>query len=105
MDNYSSDQERTAAFARALGHPARIAIVEHLAQTRACVCGDIVDVLPLAQASVSQHLKTLKSAGLVKGEVEGTSVCYCLDERGWQDAQRLLGRLASTAVECCGSAR
>ena len=65
--------------AKALSHPARLAIVEHLAALETCVCGDLVDALPLAQATVSQHLKVLKSAGLVKGEVDGPRSCYCLD--------------------------
>lgn len=65
--------------AKALSHPARLAIVEHLAARETCVCGDLVDALPLAQATVSQHLKVLKTAGLVKGEVDGPRSCYCLD--------------------------
>ncbi len=71
-----------AAFARickALGHPARIRIVEHLKSINQCICGEIVQILPLAQSTVSQHLKVLKAAGLVKGEVEGPRTCYCLD--------------------------
>ncbi|TGL17562.1 ArsR family transcriptional regulator [Leptospira levettii] len=68
-----------ASFAKLLSHPARIAILEVLAKRRTCVCGEIVDVLPLAQSTVSQHLKELKEGGLVKGEVEGTSSCYCIN--------------------------
>lgn len=78
--------------AKALSHPARLAIIEHLAARDTCLCGDLVDVLPLAQATVSQHLKVLKSAGLVKGEVDGPRSCYCLD----RDAlARLQGALQS----------
>ncbi|MEX2528271.1 MAG: metalloregulator ArsR/SmtB family transcription factor [Gemmatimonadota bacterium] len=65
--------------AKALSHPARLAIIEHLAARETCVCGDLVDALPLAQATVSQHLKVLKAAGLVKGEVNGPRSCYCVD--------------------------
>lgn len=65
--------------AKALSHPARLAIVEHLAGRDTCLCGDLVDVLPLAQATVSQHLKVLKDAGLVRGEVDGPRSCYCID--------------------------
>ena len=65
--------------AKALSHPARLAIIEHLAARDTCLCGDLVDALPLAQATVSQHLKVLKAAGLVKGEVDGPRSCYCLD--------------------------
>jgi ArsR family transcriptional regulator len=68
-----------AALARALGHPARVQILRLLARREGCVCGDIVDVLPLAQSTVSQHLKVLKEAGLVRGEVDGPRVCYCIE--------------------------
>ncbi|MGV3665817.1 MAG: ArsR/SmtB family transcription factor [Leptospira bouyouniensis] len=68
-----------ATFAKLLSHPARIAILEVLAKRQTCVCGEIVEVLPLAQSTVSQHLKELKEGGLVKGSVEGTSSCYCID--------------------------
>lgn len=68
-----------AELAKALGHPARLAILEHLAARNVCLCGDLVDSLPLAQATVSQHLKVLKAAGLVKGEVDGPRSCYCID--------------------------
>ena len=68
-----------ATQAKALSHPARLAILQTLAQRGTCVCGEVVDVLPLAQATVSQHLRTLRDAGLVRGEVEGPCTCYCLD--------------------------
>ncbi len=69
-----------ARLAKALGHPARVAIVRLLLRRQTCVCGEIVDELPLAQSTVSQHLKQLKDAGLIRGEVDGPRVCYCLDE-------------------------
>ena len=78
---FTESQNKTALLLKALAHPARVAIVEHLLKTRTCVCGDIVSELPLAQATVSQHLKELKNAGIIKGTVEGNAVCYCLDER------------------------
>jgi len=71
--------EQLAALARALAHPARVAIVRYLATTGTCVCGQIVSVLPLAQATVSQHLKVLKEAGLIQGEVDGPRTCYCVN--------------------------
>ena len=77
--HFSATQNKLATLAKALGHPARVAILEYLLKKNACVCGDIVKELPLAQATVSQHLKELKSAGIIKGEIEGTSVCYCID--------------------------
>lgn len=86
----------TAAFARickALGHPARVQIVEHLKAIDNCICGDIVEILPLAQSTVSQHLKVLKSAGLVKGEVEGPRTCYCLDREILDRFKRTAGSI------------
>lgn len=77
---FEDKQIKTAEFAKALGHPARIAILEILAQKDTCICGDITDQLPLAQSTVSQHLKALKSAGIIKGEIDGVRTCYCLDE-------------------------
>jgi len=73
------DTESFALLCKALGHPARVKIVKHLRETDRCICGKIVEILPLAQSTVSQHLKCLKQAGLVKGEVEGLNICYCLD--------------------------
>ncbi|MEZ4686241.1 MAG: metalloregulator ArsR/SmtB family transcription factor [Bacteroidia bacterium] len=78
-EKFTEDQNRLARLAKALGHPARVAILELLSTKGACVCGSIVDELPLSQATVSQHLKAMKEAGLIRGEVEGTNVCYCLD--------------------------
>jgi ArsR family transcriptional regulator, arsenate/arsenite/antimonite-responsive transcriptional repressor len=73
--------EELAALARAIGHPARVQILRILVRKTACVCGDIVDELPLAQSTVSQHLKVLKEAGLIRGEVDGPRVCYCIEPR------------------------
>ncbi len=73
--------EELAALAKALGHPARVRILRILSHRTTCVCGDIVDELPLAQSTVSQHLKILKQAGLIRGEVDGPRVCYCIDPR------------------------
>jgi len=78
--HFNEQQNSLANMAKALGHPARVAIVEFLLQQKECVCGDIVSELPLAQATVSQHLKELKTAGIIKGSIEGNSICYCLNE-------------------------
>jgi arsenite methyltransferase len=78
-----------AKYAKALAHPARIAILNLLKARNACICGDIVDELPLAQSTVSQHLKELKSVGLIKGDIEGTKVCYCIDDQKWEQVQAL----------------
>ncbi|MBE7514997.1 MAG: winged helix-turn-helix transcriptional regulator [Chloracidobacterium sp.] len=80
-EHFSKRQNDIATLAKALGHPARVAIVEYLLDVDQCICGDIVDHLPLAQATVSQHLKALKEAGVIRGSIEGNAICYCLDER------------------------
>ncbi|WP_066834822.1 ArsR/SmtB family transcription factor [Rufibacter ruber] len=104
-DNFTQEQNRLAALAKALAHPARVAILQELLKRQACICGDLVEVVPLAQATVSQHLKELKKAGLIQGTVEGTSVCYCIDPRAWQQAkavfQQLFGQEVETPGNCC----
>jgi ArsR family transcriptional regulator, arsenate/arsenite/antimonite-responsive transcriptional repressor len=89
-DHFSEEQNRLANQMKALGHPARIAIMEYLIEVDTCICGDIVNVLPLAQPTVSQHLKELKNAGLIKGSIEGTSICYCVDKDAIAELQRYL---------------
>lgn len=80
-DQFPDEQVRTAQMAKALSHPARIAIIEHLLQSPSCICNDLVEILPLAQPTVSQHLKELKQAGWIKGSIEGHAICYCVDEK------------------------
>ena len=79
-EHFTDKQNQIAVMMKSLGHPARIAIMEYLMKVDTCICGDIVNVLPLAQPTVSQHLKELKNAGLIKGNVEGNAICYCIDE-------------------------
>src|SRR3954451_1545708 len=86
-EEFSVKDNRIASYAKALSHPARIAILKVLIQRQACICGDIVDELPLSQSTVSQHLKELKDAGIIKGDIEGAKVCYCIDEKEWKTAQ------------------
>lgn len=88
---FDRKQIRTAELAKALGHPARIAILEILAKRNTCICGDITDELPLAQSTVSQHLKALKDAGLIKGEINGVRTCYCIKEENVNEMKDLLG--------------
>lgn len=76
---FSDSQNELANLYKALGHPARIAIIEYLLKSKTCICSDIVNELPLAQPTISQHLKELKAVGIIKGTIEGTTVCYCLD--------------------------
>jgi ArsR family transcriptional regulator, arsenate/arsenite/antimonite-responsive transcriptional repressor len=80
-EHFTDKQNNIAILTKALGHPARIAIIEYLLTVDTCICGDIVNELPLAQPTVSQHLKELKNAGLIKGSIEGNSICYCIDEK------------------------
>lgn len=82
-DLFTKKQNEIAAMAKAMAHPARIAILQELLKTDACICGDLVEELGLAQATISQHLKELKKVGLVQGTIEGTSVCYCIDPKVW----------------------
>lgn len=103
--DYSLKEITLAKYAKALSHPARVAILNVLIKRQACVCGDIVDELPLSQSTVSQHLKELKEAGLIKGDIEGTSVCYCIDEKEWEKVKSQLGDFLDSAVKanvkCC----
>lgn len=98
---FTEEQNRLAQFAKAFGHPARIAIIQHLLKVNACVCGDLVDELPLSQSTVSQHLKELKKAGIIKGNIEGTSVCYCLDNKVWKDGLGMLTNFFKQIKSCC----
>ncbi len=92
-DYYSDTQNEIAILAKALGHPARIAIIEYILKANTCICGDIVNELSLAQPTISQHLKELKNAGLIKGSVEGTSICYCVDEKGFEKIRKFFERI------------
>lgn len=102
--HYTDQQNDIATYAKALGHPARVAILEFLIKQNSCICGDIVDELPLAQPTVSQHLKELKQAGLIKGNVEGNSVCYCIDEKTLGKLMNYLNQWMSSInkqIKCC----
>ena len=83
-DLFSRKQNEMANMAKAIAHPARIAILQQLVKTNACICGDLVDELGLAQPTISQHLKELKLAGIIQGAVDGTNVCYCIDTKVWK---------------------
>ena len=87
--------------AKALAHPARIAILEHLLRKGTCVCGDIVDELPLSQSTVSQHLKAMKEAGLIRGDIEGTFTCYCLDAQTCSELRETIAKLFEKLPRCC----
>lgn len=89
--NYLSETEEMAAFAKALGHPTRIKIVHYLAEQSCCYTGDLCDVIPLAQSTISQHLKELKTSGLIKGTVNPPKIKYCIDQENWKKAKGLFG--------------
>jgi ArsR family transcriptional regulator len=103
--DYTVRELNLARFSKALSHPARIAILDLLLKKKSCICGDIVEELPISQSTVSQHLKELKVAGLIKGEIEGASICYCINEKEWNRASQLLGdffnRLITNNQKCC----
>ncbi len=103
--NYTARQLELAKIAKALSHPARIAIVQFLLKKKTCYCGDIVSELPIVQSTVSQHLKELKAAGLIKGTIAGTSTCYCIDEKNWKSSQQLIAalfdKIPAVKSTCC----
>lgn len=102
---FTDQQNQIALFAKVFGHPARVAILQHLFKTNACVCGDLVGEIGLAQPTISQHLKELRSLGLIKGTVEGTSVCYCIDKDNWSKMKAVmlhfLDQDIDTDENCC----
>lgn len=104
-DLFSDEQNEIALLLKAMAHPARIAILEYLVQVDACICGDIVNELPLAQPTVSQHLKELKNAGLIKGSIEGNAICYCVEKAGVQRLQDYFAgisrQLENKKDQCC----
>ncbi len=104
-EHFTEKQNQVAILAKALGHPARVAIIEYLMRVDTCICGDIVNELPLAQPTVSQHLKELKNAGLIKGNIEGTAICYCIDEKALEILQSYFAgvsaHLQNKKNNCC----
>ncbi|MCY7358643.1 MAG: metalloregulator ArsR/SmtB family transcription factor [Rudanella sp.] len=100
---FTTEQNRIADLAKAFAHPARVAILQVLARQKSCVCGDLVDELPLAQATVSQHLKELKRIGIIRGDLDPPRVCYCISEPIWEEARLTFGTLLAkleTFVGC-----
>ncbi len=103
-DLFTKKQNDLANMAKALAHPARIAILQELVKLNACVCGDLVTELGLAQPTISQHLKELKNAGLIQGTVEGTSVCYCINPKVWNEYRNILSAFfveVNLKKDCC----
>lgn len=104
-EKFTDEQNRISTFAKAFGHPARVAILQHLFKINTCICGDLVEEIGLAQPTISQHLKELKNLGLIQGNVEGTSVCYCIHSENWASMKMLLKEFldqdAPLSSECC----
>jgi ArsR family transcriptional regulator len=100
---FTEEQNRIATIAKVLGHPARIAILEFLIKLETCVCGDLVKDIGLAQPTISQHLKELKKVGLIKGKIEGTSICYCIDQVNWNKIKNTLNQFLNknSTENCC----
>lgn len=101
VEEFSKEEVYLSEIAKALSHPARIKILKILNDLNVCMCGDIVDNMPLSQSTVSQHLKELKKAGLIKGEIEGPKVCYCLDKKTLGEAKSALLTLFKKIDSCC----
>lgn len=80
-DHFTKEQNELSILFKALGHPARIAIIQYILESKSCICGDLVEKFPLSQATISQHLKELKSANIIQGSIEGNSICYCLNPK------------------------
>ena len=101
---FTDSQNEIALFAKAFGHPARVAILQHLFKIKTCVCGDLVNEIGLAQPTISQHLKELKHLGLIKGNVEGTKVCYCIDNQKWTLMKQIMFPFLDQDIianDCC----
>ena len=103
-ESFTAYQNKMSGYAKALAHPARIAILQVLIKKNACICNDIVEELPIAQATVSQHLKELKTAGIITGNIEGSSICYCIDKNNWEEVKKLFNVFFDTVyteANCC----
>lgn len=102
---FTQEQNQIASVAKVLGHPARIAIIQSIISKNTCICGDLVDEIGLAQATISQHLRELKKAGIIKGTISGTSVCYCINEEVWNSNRTLITQFLNiyntTNSSCC----
>lgn len=99
--HFDEEQNQLASFAKAFAHPARIAILQQIIKNKTCIVGSLADILPLSQSTISQHLKELKNIGIIKGEIEGPSICYCIHEKNWNNARNMLTKLFSEIDKNC----
>ncbi len=100
-DIYTDEQNRIASIAKVIGHPARVAILQHLIKAQSCICGEIVDEIGLSQPTISQHLREMKSIGLIKGEVDGTKVCYCIDPEVFAEFRNIFANVFEQEISTC----
>ncbi|NGX83577.1 metalloregulator ArsR/SmtB family transcription factor [Aequorivita sp. KMM 9714] len=103
-EKFTEQQNQIANFAKGFGHPARVAILQHLFKINTCICGDLVEEIGLAQPTISQHLKELKNLGLIKGNIEGTKVCYCIHKENWTKMKLVMHEFLDQDIlttECC----
>jgi len=104
-DIYTDEQNKIAAIAKVIGHPARVAILQYLLKKQSCICGQIVDEVGLSQPTISQHLKEMKSIGLIQGSIEGTKVCYCIDTKVFSEIRTMFSKMFSMELleknGCC----
>ena len=103
-ERFTDEQNQLSQLLKAMAHPARIAILQRILASNTCICGDLVEELGLAQATISQHLKELKNAGLIQGTIEGVSVCYCIDPKTWKMMEKQLGTFLGAykgEIPCC----
>ena len=103
-EKFTDTQNQIALLAKAFGHPARVAIIQHLFKIKECVCGDLVEEIGLAQPTISQHLKELKNLNLIQGTIEGTSVCYCIHKENWIKMKNILNNFFDNELNnnsCC----
>ncbi len=101
---FTERQNQISLLAKAFAHPARVAILQHIFNTNTCICGDLVEEIGLAQSTISQHLKELKTIGLIKGNIEGTSVCYCIDNKKWTEMKTIINQFLDQDLlnnNCC----
>jgi len=100
---FTNSQNELAQIAKVLGHPARIAILEHISKTNDCICTNLVDEIGLAQATISQHLKELKSIGLIQGSISGKRICYCINKENWEKIQQQITTFFNDVNVCCSA--
>lgn len=99
--HFDNEQNQLAVYAKAFAHPARIAIIQQIIKNKTCIVGSLTDVLPLSQSTISQHLKELRNSGIIKGVIEGPSMCYCINENNWNKAKMMLTKLFSDIDQNC----